>query len=341
MLRYIRATLVQHAHSCVFRLYRAIGWRPGVLTTYLRKYKDLNFDLLKLSSGFLSIPSVGWASRVRPIHCVSPPVSQAEVDIQWGAESKKSNTPSSFVHGRARCMLTVIALEAADPENPGCTRQGLSAPKRVWDAGSTFGQIVTFQNEAPRSLRQNVISPGVPIGNVKKRTLAQGIPTSKYVWRLDPHPIYRDVWVKTPGLKAVPLSHLCGGNVGYQSNLLLRLIAVIGSAPLRWGLRTDTLADSSQSRTSAHAHKQAWGLSEKPVVPTQTVKMQTGVPLSTKGHNGFMGLTWSDPRQIATRAYRMAREGVIKDIARTQDFVEAFALREICCDFQRPYSTRK
>jgi phosphosulfolactate synthase (CoM biosynthesis protein A) len=49
-----------------------------VVAKYLRKCKDIGFDVLELSSGFLSIPTDDWASLIAS-HGLKP---KPEVGIQ-------------------------------------------------------------------------------------------------------------------------------------------------------------------------------------------------------------------------------------------------------------------
>ena len=46
------------------RVLTASAGNKDVITSYLRKCKNLDFDVLELSSGFLSIPTDDWASLV-------------------------------------------------------------------------------------------------------------------------------------------------------------------------------------------------------------------------------------------------------------------------------------
>ena len=64
-------------------LFRSGGSRD-VVSKYLTTCKNMGFDVLELSSGFLSIPTEDWASLIEftAKHGLKP---KPEVGIQWGA----------------------------------------------------------------------------------------------------------------------------------------------------------------------------------------------------------------------------------------------------------------
>ncbi|KAA1468538.1 2R-phospho-3-sulfolactate synthase [Dentipellis sp. KUC8613] len=82
---------IAHKHNCyvstggyVERILAASGGDRDLVSKYLTKCKDVGFDVLELSSGFLSIPTEDWASLVEftAAHGLKP---KPEVGIQWGA----------------------------------------------------------------------------------------------------------------------------------------------------------------------------------------------------------------------------------------------------------------
>ena len=68
----------------VERVLSASGGSRDVISKYLTTCKNMGFDVLELSSGFLSIPTNDWASLVEftAKHGLKP---KPEVGIQWGA----------------------------------------------------------------------------------------------------------------------------------------------------------------------------------------------------------------------------------------------------------------
>ncbi|KAI0768693.1 coma-domain-containing protein [Trametes elegans] len=80
-----------HSHGCyvstggfIERVLSASGGNKSVISKYLTACKNLGFDVLELSSGFLSIPTDDWASLIEftSAHGLKP---KPEVGIQWGA----------------------------------------------------------------------------------------------------------------------------------------------------------------------------------------------------------------------------------------------------------------
>jgi len=80
-----------HKHNCyvstggfIERVLSSSGGNKNVISKYLTTCKNMGFDVLELSSGFLSIPTEDWASLVEftAAHGLKP---KPEVGIQWGA----------------------------------------------------------------------------------------------------------------------------------------------------------------------------------------------------------------------------------------------------------------
>ncbi|TBU22960.1 coma-domain-containing protein [Dichomitus squalens] len=80
-----------HKHGCyvstggyIERVLSASGGNKSVVSKYLTTCKNLGFDVLEISSGFLSIPTDDWASLIEftAAHGLKP---KPEVGIQWGA----------------------------------------------------------------------------------------------------------------------------------------------------------------------------------------------------------------------------------------------------------------
>ncbi|KAH9945652.1 coma-domain-containing protein [Amylocystis lapponica] len=80
-----------HKHGCyvstggfIERVLSSSGGNKQVISNYLTTCKNMGFDVLEISSGFLSIPTEDWASLVEftAAHGLKP---KPEVGIQWGA----------------------------------------------------------------------------------------------------------------------------------------------------------------------------------------------------------------------------------------------------------------
>ncbi|KAI0074738.1 coma-domain-containing protein [Panus rudis PR-1116 ss-1] len=80
-----------HKHGCyvstggyIERVLAASGGNKDVVSKYLTTCKNMGFDVLELSSGFLSIPTEDWAELIEftAKHGLKP---KPEVGIQWGA----------------------------------------------------------------------------------------------------------------------------------------------------------------------------------------------------------------------------------------------------------------
>ncbi|KAI0067745.1 2R-phospho-3-sulfolactate synthase [Artomyces pyxidatus] len=115
---------VAHKHGCyvstggyIERVLAASGGDKDLVSKYLQKCKDVGFDVLELSSGFLSIPTEDWASLVEltASYGLKP---KPEVGIQWGAGGDAS----------------VEELEAA----------GTRDPKWLIDRANTFLQAGAY-----------------------------------------------------------------------------------------------------------------------------------------------------------------------------------------------------
>ncbi|KAL0953029.1 hypothetical protein HGRIS_007231 [Hohenbuehelia grisea] len=82
---------VVHGHGCyvstggyIERVLSTSAGNTDVIQKYLQTCKDLGFDVLELSSGFLSIPTEDWAELVR-LTASFGLKPKPEVGIQWGA----------------------------------------------------------------------------------------------------------------------------------------------------------------------------------------------------------------------------------------------------------------
>lgn len=80
-----------HKHGCyvstggyIERVLAASSGNKDVVSKYLTTCKNMGFDVLEISSGFLSIPTEDWASLIEftLAHGLQP---KPEVGIQWGA----------------------------------------------------------------------------------------------------------------------------------------------------------------------------------------------------------------------------------------------------------------
>ncbi|EIM83466.1 2R-phospho-3-sulfolactate synthase [Stereum hirsutum FP-91666 SS1] len=135
-----------HKHDCycstggyIERVLASSGGNKDLVSKYLRKCKDVGFDVLEISSGFLSIPTEDWAELVQMVaaHGLKP---KPEVGIQWGAGGDAS----------------VEELEAA----------GTRDPKWLIDRANTFLQAGAYMimiesegiTENVKSWRTDVIS---------------------------------------------------------------------------------------------------------------------------------------------------------------------------------------
>ncbi|KAL6300623.1 coma-domain-containing protein [Sparassis latifolia] len=108
-----------HKHDCyvstggfVERVLASSAGNPQVISKYLTACKNMGFDVLELSSGFLSIPTDDWAALIdfTARHGLKP---KPEVGIQWGAggdasiaelESAGTRDPKWLID-RARAFL--------------------------------------------------------------------------------------------------------------------------------------------------------------------------------------------------------------------------------------------
>ncbi|KAI0093274.1 hypothetical protein BDY19DRAFT_418709 [Irpex rosettiformis] len=83
---------VAHKHDCYVStggyIERVLATSPGTSSSQVHKYlktcKDIGFDVLELSSGFLSIPTEDWALLVEETSKTGLK-PKPEVGIQWGA----------------------------------------------------------------------------------------------------------------------------------------------------------------------------------------------------------------------------------------------------------------
>ncbi|TFK50302.1 2R-phospho-3-sulfolactate synthase [Heliocybe sulcata] len=80
-----------HKHNCyvstggfIERVIATSGGSKDVISKYLKACKDVGFDVLEISSGFLSIPTSDWQFLIELTaqHGLKP---KPEVGIQWGA----------------------------------------------------------------------------------------------------------------------------------------------------------------------------------------------------------------------------------------------------------------
>lgn len=82
---------VAHKHDCyvstggfIERVLSTSAGSPQVISKYLTACKNMGFDVLEISSGFLSIPTESWLNLIEDTkkHGLKP---KPEVGIQWGA----------------------------------------------------------------------------------------------------------------------------------------------------------------------------------------------------------------------------------------------------------------
>ncbi|KIP11083.1 hypothetical protein PHLGIDRAFT_114984 [Phlebiopsis gigantea 11061_1 CR5-6] len=82
---------VAHKHDCyvstrgfIERVLATSGGSPQVVSKYFTDCKNMGFDVLEISSDFLSIPTASWLSLIEDTkkHGLK---SKPEVGIQWGA----------------------------------------------------------------------------------------------------------------------------------------------------------------------------------------------------------------------------------------------------------------
>lgn len=80
---------------------RVIPEGPQAVEAYLRTCRELNFDVIELSCGFITLPTEDWQALVRKVRALGMK-AKAEVGIQFGA-------------GGASRAETLEALGTADP----------------------------------------------------------------------------------------------------------------------------------------------------------------------------------------------------------------------------------
>ncbi|KAF8648961.1 hypothetical protein AX16_006075 [Volvariella volvacea WC 439] len=82
---------IAHKHDCyvstggyIERVLATSAGNPSVVNKYLQACKDIGFDVLEISSGFLSIPTQDWASLIELTTSYGLK-AKPEIGIQWGA----------------------------------------------------------------------------------------------------------------------------------------------------------------------------------------------------------------------------------------------------------------
>ena len=94
-----------HAHEVVVStggfIERVLARDPAQVDPYLRECRELGFDLVELSCGFITIPLEDWERLVRRVHAAGLK-AKAEVGIQFGA-------------GGASTPEALAAIGTADP----------------------------------------------------------------------------------------------------------------------------------------------------------------------------------------------------------------------------------
>ncbi|KNG90555.1 hypothetical protein ANOM_001541 [Aspergillus nomiae NRRL 13137] len=176
------------------------GWAEHLLThpdtnavfdKYLQKCRDLGFDVIELSSGFLSLPEDDWLRLVDKVHAYKLK-AKPELGIQFGAGG---DTPAAGLEAigtsdpgklswRTDVVSTImkelpserVMFEAADPKvynwyirefgidvnlfvdhsqivQLSCLRHG------IWGTADTWGKIVSFR---PEVTSRDYRSPGDP-----------------------------------------------------------------------------------------------------------------------------------------------------------------------------------
>ncbi|KAL1757943.1 hypothetical protein FB107DRAFT_208310 [Schizophyllum commune] len=137
---------VAHKHDCyvstggfIERVLSASGGDRYVITKYLDACKNMGFDVLELSSGFLSIPTEDWASLVE-LTAAQGLKPKPEIGIQWGAGGDAS----------------VEELESAGTRDP---KWLIDRAKTFLDAGAYMIMIESEGiTENVRNWRTDVIS---------------------------------------------------------------------------------------------------------------------------------------------------------------------------------------
>ncbi|KAI5896462.1 coma-domain-containing protein [Schizophyllum commune H4-8] len=137
---------VAHKHDCyvstggyIERVLSASGGDRYVITKYLEACKNMGFDVLELSSGFLSIPTEDWAYLVE-LTAAQGLKPKPEIGIQWGAGGDAS----------------VEELESAGTRDP---KWLIDRAKTFLDAGAYMIMIESEGiTENVRNWRTDVIS---------------------------------------------------------------------------------------------------------------------------------------------------------------------------------------
>ncbi|CAF1071921.1 unnamed protein product [Rotaria sordida] len=82
---------IAHKHQCyvstggyIERVLSSSAGDKQIIKQYLKTCKDLGFDVLEISSGFLSIPADDWTELVKLVNSYGLK-AKTEVGIQWGA----------------------------------------------------------------------------------------------------------------------------------------------------------------------------------------------------------------------------------------------------------------
>lgn len=145
------------------------GWMEHILTQpdsnttverYLSKCKDLGFDVIEISSGFLSFPADDWLRLVDKVHSMGMK-AKPELGIQFGAGGDTS----------------VEDLEATGTSDPS---KGVSLGKKFIDTGVERMMIKSEGNtENVKSWRTDVI-----------QTILRDLPLDKVMFEAADPPVF-------------------------------------------------------------------------------------------------------------------------------------------------------
>jgi phosphosulfolactate synthase (CoM biosynthesis protein A) len=103
---------------------------------YVRRCKDLGFDVIELSTGFLSLPVEDWAELVQCVHKLGVK-AKPELGIQWGAGGDASiadleSAGTSDVGGLVHAAQTLLDAGA---EMLMIESEGITENVRKWRTG--------------------------------------------------------------------------------------------------------------------------------------------------------------------------------------------------------------
>ncbi|CAF1284275.1 unnamed protein product [Adineta steineri] len=137
---------IAHKHNCyvstggyIERVLASSAGNKQIIKQYLKTCKDLGFDVLEISSGFLSLPADDWTELVKLVLSYDLK-AKPEVGIQWGAGGDAS----------------IEELENAGTRDP---KWLIDRAKRFLDAGAYMIMIESEGiTENVKSWRTDVIS---------------------------------------------------------------------------------------------------------------------------------------------------------------------------------------